>query len=295
MLNSGLINVLKPPGPTSSDIVTRIKRILNVKKVGHMGTLDPLAAGVLVIAVGKGTRLFDFLTYKRKKYRAIFTFGLETDTADSAGKATGKSDILPDADGINDALAHFRGRISQLPPKYSALKIGGKKAYELARAGEDFTIKTREVDIFRFEMVTEPVADSTVCGVPCKSFVFDIECSGGTYIRSLCTHLAERLGTKAYMSMLIRTGSGNFDIGAAYTLDEIEENPHEVLLPLEQVLKDLERIDVDDSQYQALSNGVKVSFNTKDTGCAAIYCREQLFGIGSVSENIVRINTYLKE
>ena len=286
ILNSGFINVLKPSGPTSSDIVVNIKRLLNNKKVGHLGTLDPLAAGVLPVAVGKATRLFDYLTFKKKKYRAKFTFGIMTDTADAAGAIIQTTNNIPSLKEVQDAVTHFKGNIIQIPPKYSAIKIGGRKAYDMARQGVDFDIKGREVTIYSLD----------VTDYNNNEFTFDIECSGGTYIRTLCTDIAKQLNTVAYMSMLIRLSSGCFDINSCITLEEIEtaENRQSLLIGMETVLKELKRIDAEDNFYKDLCNGVPVFTENTDEDNLLIYCKNEFFGIGKIYNRNLYIKTNLR-
>lgn len=286
ILNSGFINVLKPSGPTSSDIVVNIKRLLGNKKVGHLGTLDPLAAGVLPVAVGKATRLFDYLTYKKKKYRAKFTFGILTDTADAAGNIIETSNNIPKLNDVQDAVNHFKGNIIQIPPKYSAIKIGGRKAYDMARQGVEFNLSGREISIYNLE-----ITDNNK-----NEFTFDIECSGGTYIRSLCTDIAKYLNTAAYMSMLIRLSSGCFDIKDCITLEDIEseKNRQNLLIPMEFVLKDLKRFNIDDIFYKDLSNGVPVFTDNADEINLLIYCKNEFFGIGNINNNNIYIKTNLR-
>lgn len=283
---NGFINLLKPAGPTSSDMVTKLKRILNVKKIGHLGTLDPLAAGVLPIGIGKANRLFDHLTYKKKSYRAIFTFGQATDTADSDGVIIFQSDKIPSCEEIVLSLSKFRGEIMQTPPKYSALKINGQKAYELARRDVEFELKKRQVTIYKFDLVNQ---------VNSSSFMFDIECSGGTYIRSLCTELAEELNTCGYMSMLIRTGSGEFAIKDSLTVEEIEKaSINDIIIHMDSILKDLPRLDIESSNYKSLINGVPIVLDISDINKIAVYYKNELYGIGSINNHMLKINTYLK-
>ncbi|MEG1711176.1 MAG: tRNA pseudouridine(55) synthase TruB, partial [Clostridia bacterium] len=190
---NGFINCNKPSKMTSSDVVCRIKRLCKGNKIGHMGTLDPGAAGVLPIAIGKATRLFDFLTHKKKIYRARFTYGKTTDTLDSYGKLLQTSDIIPNKEQLENILGEFIGNIMQMPPLYSALKVNGAKAYDLARKNIDFELKARNVEVFNFTLNKQIAIDT---------FEFDIECGGGTYIRSLVRDTAEKLGTVGYMSSL---------------------------------------------------------------------------------------------
>ena len=210
---NGFVNVLKPVGATASDIVVCVKHIFR-EKAGHLGTLDPGASGVLPIAVGQATKLFDFLTNKTKYYRAFFTFGKTTDTLDSYGTVTETNGTLPNADDVSVALKHFCGQLNQVPPVFSAKSVNGVRAYKLARSGAQVELKPRTVTVYGIDLVSRLSADT---------FVIDIRCSGGTYIRSLARDIAAYCGTVGYMSGLIRLQSGCFDIARAYTLDEVRE------------------------------------------------------------------------
>lgn len=299
---SGFINVLKPSGPTSFDIVDRIRKLLKVKKVGHLGTLDPLAAGVLPIAIGKANKLFEELAFKKKRYRAVFTFGKETDTADSDGTVTKRDGHIPTEEEVMAVLGKFRGTISQKPHKYSAVKISGVKSCDLAREGHevDLSYKSREVDIFKLELIRREGPD----------FTFDIECSAGTYIRSLCCDIAEELKTYAYVSMLIRLSSGDFDISDSVTLEELAEGDlYAYIMPITYPLKHLCRIDLPDRYYKMLSNGMSVPAQVENINAHStmqrelhstiqkilVFCKGDFFGIGSIDGGRLKLTINLKE
>ncbi len=205
---NGFINVLKPVGATASDMVVCIKHILHEKKIGHLGTLDPGASGVLPVAVGLGTKLFDFLTDKTKKYRAFFTFGKTTDTLDSYGNIVLDNCRIPSANQLQAVLNGFKGEFEQIPPMYSAKSVGGVRAYKLARDGIQVELKPRKIKIYDINLVAQKTDDT---------FILDITCGGGTYIRSIVRDIADKLNTVGYMSGLIRLQSGCFDIEQAYT------------------------------------------------------------------------------
>lgn len=211
---NGIVNVLKPPGMTSHDIVNFIRKKFNIKKVGHIGTLDPGAAGVLPICVGQATKLANFLINHTKKYRAEITFGFSTDTLDKSGAIvnTGKVRLLKN-DEIETVLNMFKGHIKQVPPIYSAKKINGKKLYEYAREGKEIEIPPVNVDIYDIKIVSYKY--------PYKLLI-DVECSKGTYIRSLIRDICLKLNTTGYMSMLIRTEVGPFNIKESITIEEIQ-------------------------------------------------------------------------
>lgn len=286
LYNYGLINLLKPSGPTSADMVNRVKRLTGCKKIGHMGTLDPLAAGVLIIALGRATKLFDIITGSPKTYRAIFTFGTETDTGDSAGEVLRSGLPIPDKSSILSALEKFCGSILQRPHKYSAVKIAGKKAYNLARDGVDFEIAPKSVHIYKYELLEFDGKDS---------FMFDITVSSGTYIRSLCIDLAGYLNTAAYMSTLIRTSSGMFNINNAVTLEDMESRADlsDIVQKPESAV-DLPKLILPDKYYKDLDNGVPVPCEYGDKDNILIYCGDVFFGVGNVRQKVLKLNIKLK-
>ena len=208
----GIIILNKPTGMNSMSAVKKVQHLLNADKAGHLGTLDPLGTGVLPIALGKATKLFEEHLYDRKIYRAIFKFGILTDTLDSEGKILKQDDVDIKLEEIEKIINKLIGKQNQMPPKYSAKKIKGKKAYELARADVEFELKPKLVEIFRFEVV-EKLKKNT--------FLFEIECSSGTYIRSCCRDLAEKLNTCATMVAIIRIQSGKYKIEDSIVLDEV--------------------------------------------------------------------------
>lgn len=222
----GFLNILKPTGMTSHDVVKVLRRILGEKKTGHTGTLDPMAVGVLPIGIGSATKITEYLDNDYKKYRCELILGITTDTGDIWGNVLElKQDI---SYNINDVYAfenEYKGEIMQVPPMYSAVRIGGRRLYEYARSGEDVEVKARKIIIKELKIVrTEG-----------KRILFDVECSKGTYIRTICTEMGEKLGCGAAMSFLARTASGSFGIENAVTFEEIEEHIQKGL-PKEQLL-----------------------------------------------------------
>ena len=280
---NGFVNLIKPSGPTASDMVVKARKILNYKKIGHLGTLDPLAAGVLPLAVGKGTKLFDFLLRKSKTYRAFFTFGKTTDTLDSAGAGTAGGGFVPDEKTLEALCAEMTGVQEQVPPIYSAKSINGVRAYALARKGEEVSLKAKTVEIFGFDLLRRFSEDT---------FEFEIRCSSGTYIRSVARDMAAAAGTLGYMSALIRTASGVFDIEKAVTLDELKEKGESALLPLEYALRDVPTFEYDEKYYSRLANGVSLPFDSGDYH--KIYCRGELFGVGRSKNGYLDLEFYLK-
>jgi tRNA pseudouridine55 synthase len=211
-LMDGILNINKTTGMTSHDVVVSIRRLLKQKRVGHAGTLDPAASGVLPICIGKGTRVAEYLSESGKAYRAEIVFGVETDTYDSEGAIvrTASAADLTRAQ-IEQALQHFTGQQMQLPPRYSAIKLQGQPAYKLARAGEDITLKPRPITIYRLEVINWLAPRLTLA----------VECSKGTYIRSLAHDIGEQLGCGAYLAALVRTRSGPFSLAESITLEQL--------------------------------------------------------------------------
>ena len=231
----GVLNFFKPPGMTSHDAVAFVRRTFNTKRVGHTGTLDPAAAGVLPICIGQATRLVEYLQAGRKTYIAEITFGIETDTLDATGEVTATSDASHvNLDNLRATLDQFRGTISQTPPMYSAIKRDGKKLYELAREGADeaeLNIQPRQVEIYSL-VVPRDFASSTRTRAMLR-----IECGSGTYIRSLVRDIGRALGCGATMSFLVRTQNGAFRIGDAHTPEEVLAQGESVIIPMRDVLR----------------------------------------------------------
>ncbi|HEY8135115.1 MAG TPA: tRNA pseudouridine(55) synthase TruB, partial [Candidatus Limnocylindrales bacterium] len=209
----GIIVVAKEPGPTSHDIVALVRRLTGVKRVGHGGTLDPFAAGVLPVFVGQATRLVEYHMADDKAYRALVAFGARSTTDDLDGELT-PTGAAPTRAELEAALASFRGEIDQVPPDYSAVRVGGRKAYELARHGEKPELRSRRVTIHRVDLLAWDDAD------PARPVAtIEVACSAGTYIRAIARDLGDQLGSGAYLAALTRTASGPFTIDAAHALD----------------------------------------------------------------------------
>lgn len=211
----GIIVVAKEPGPTSHDIVALVRRLTGVKRVGHGGTLDPFAAGVLPVFVGQATRLVEYHMADDKAYRALVAFGARSTTDDLDGELT-PTGAAPTRDEVDASLTAFRGEIDQVPPDYSAVRVGGRKAYELARHGEKPELRSRRVTIHRIELLAWDDAD------PSRPVAtIEVDCSAGTYIRAIARDLGDRLGSGAYLAALTRTASGPFSLDAAHRLDVV--------------------------------------------------------------------------
>ncbi len=248
----GFINLLKPPGMTSSDAVVKVRKMLpRGTRIGHGGTLDPDAAGVLPLCIGRGTRLFDYLIDKRKTYVAEACFGIETDTQDATGAVVARAPVHATEAEIRAAMEKLTGDILQVPPMYSAVKRDGKRMYDLARKGEVIELEARpaRVDAFEFLRTSGP-----------DRFLVRIACGKGVYVRTLIHDLGRMLGCGAHMAFLLRTQAGAFDIEDAVTLDELTRGVEAELMPLDAPLKHFAEVHVRTNASRRLLNGNPVSF-----------------------------------
>lgn len=296
-MKSGVVNLLKPPGMTSSDAVCQLRRIYGEKRVGHTGTLDPGAAGVLPICIGRATRLFDYLVEKDKEYLAEARFGVATDTQDSYGKPVAQAHGDVTAAALGAALPAFLGEQEQTAPMYSALKAGGKKLYELARAGAAPVEKRRRVRIQALELVEQTGP---------QAFLLRVACSRGTYVRTLCQDIGQALGVPAHLSFLLRSRSGPFTLEGAYTLEELQARQAQgtlaqTLTPPEEALAQLPeaRLDLDAGQEKLFRNGAPVRPSgweglPKDTPMRA-YVGARFWGIAKAGAEGVRMALFLED
>ena len=252
----GVLVVAKPVGPTSHDVVGLVRRLAATKRVGHGGTLDPFAAGVLPVFLGKATRLVEYHLGDRKRYRATVCFGATSTTDDLEGALTPATGPAPTRTTVEAALAGFRGPIEQRPPAYSAIKVAGRRAYAMARAGEAVELAPRSVVIHAIDIVDW---DEATGGEPVA--IVDVDCSAGTYVRSLARDLGAAVGSAAYLGALTRTASGPFELGIAIGLDDIRSaaaaGPAAIaalLLPIDTGL-DLPTVSVPDAVLMAIGRG----------------------------------------
>lgn len=284
----------KPLNLSSSDVVIRcrnaVSKAINSKiKCGHMGTLDPMASGVLLVAFGNATRLFDFLLEKQKGYSAEFVFGEERDTLDSTGICTGTANYPKYVD-IEQSIPKLCGIVDQIPPKFSAVNINGKRAYDLARKGEDFEIKAKKVVISSIE-----ITDKTLDSEYCRAIKLDIQCGGGTYIRSICRDLAYMCNSLGYMSSLVRTGCGGFELSESTTLENFLASPLDYLKPTELLLsKIMNIVDLSDFEYKKIRNGQSIATQYKDGNYGARYNNKLAFII-KVENNIAKSICFLED
>lgn len=250
--NCGIINLIKPPGMTSFDVVSFVRRVLRIKKAGHTGTLDPAAAGVLPVCLGRATKIIPYIPEEEKEYIGELTLGLVTDTLDAEGTILKKNDDWKgfSKEEIREAFSFFRGEIEQIPPMYSALHHKGKRLYELAREGKKVEREPRRVEI----------KEINILGIELPRIRFQVTCSRGTYIRSLVSDIGTRLGCGAHLSFLIRTGSGPFKIAEGVTLEELKKEGEGVLLPLDYPL-DYPKLKVKDRAKKKALNGAYLNQN----------------------------------
>lgn len=251
----GFLSVLKPPGMTSHDAVQELRRLTGVRKVGHGGTLDPGAAGVLPVALGKATRLLEFLDGQPKSYRAEMLLGLTTSTQDLEGEVLSCREVPGLApEQVEEVLRSFLGRYNQVPPMYSAVHYRGRRLYELARAGVEVERQPRTVEIYRLELLRH-WPDG-----PYWHLLLDVTCSGGTYVRTLCADIGEKLGYGGCLAFLVRTAVGPFTLATSHTLEELalagrERILEELLLPLDFPLAHLPRAEVKPQVVSRILNG----------------------------------------
>lgn len=287
MIN-GIINLKKEAGMTSHDAVFKLRRLLQEKKIGHGGTLDPDVVGVLPIAVGKATRVIEYMTEAGKIYEGEVTLGYSTTTEDTSGEIvdqTAVSSSLTEA-MVDEAMTQFVGQITQIPPMYSAVKVNGRKLYDYARAGEAVERPKRQVTIDQFERTSPLTFADDLC-----RFSFRVSCSKGTYIRTLAVDLGRMLGYASHMSWLVRTASSNLTLDQSYTLSEIAElldkKDMSFLLPIEYGVSDLARVVVNDWELRELSFGRKIALSCEENLLAAFY-QDSLIAILEKQEELYK-------
>ncbi len=280
---TGFIVVDKEQGASSAQEVNRIKRLLNIP-CGHMGTLDPMATGVLPVAVGNASRLFDYFLDKRKTYIADFRFGVDSDTLDTTGEMRLNAGYVPVKQQIESVLNGFVGEINQLPPRYSAKNINGRRGYELARAGVNFELQPKKVNIYSIELTEQADKDT---------FRFKIECGGGTYIRSIARDLGTRLNTCAVMSALVRQKSGIFSLeNSVKTRSLTADNIKNFIIPTENVLP-YESITPSGQEAKKLFNGLSVPCGKADGIYKIFTCDGSFYGLAEVRQSVLKVGKKL--
>ena len=281
----GIILINKEKNYTSHDVVNKVKKITK-SKVGHTGTLDPNATGVLPLLLGNATKISKYLMNHDKEYQVILQLGIKTDTADVEGKIIEEKEV--DLDALNEEkvkkfLSTFLGKQKQTPPIYSAIKVNGKKLYEYARKGQEIEIEPRVIEIYDIKLINIDIKQ--------KQIGFIVKCSKGTYIRSLCEDIAEKLETVGYMKELNRTIVGNFNIKDSITISEFEEkynkNDLSNIISIEEIFREKSKIELDNRNIKQYLNGVKIKVENKDN-IYRIFMNNKFIGIGIVE------NGYLK-
>ena len=267
---NGILLIDKPQDWTSSDVVAKLRGILHERRIGHSGTLDPLATGLLVVFVGRATRAVEFAEADSKEYIASLRLGVKTDTQDITGNVLSECECDISEDSLMEALEHFKGDIEQIPPMYSAIKVGGKKLYELARRGEEVERKARKIHISKLDLISSE-----------GDYVLDVFCSKGTYIRTLCNDIGEMLGCGGCMSSLRRIKAGAFSIENAHTLSEIQSAADngaisELILPVDKLFDAYPQISVSEADEKKLRCGNIINISAEN-GTWRVYSKEGEF------------------
>ena len=284
---NGIINVYKEKGYTSFDVVAKMRGIFGQKKIGHTGTLDPDAQGVLPVCLGKATKVCDLLTDKDKVYKATMLLGIQTDTLDISGKVCNKAVVNVTEQQVRDVISTFVGTIEQVPPMYSALKVNGKKLYELAREGKTIERKARKVSIY----------DITIDEICLPEVVMTVSCSKGTYIRSLCDDIGTKLGCYGCMKDLLRTKVACVDIGDAYKISEIEKLKESIVLPVDMLFENIPAVNTVLMAQKLIENGNRIPAEmiNADGNKQRKYDDEGRYRIYNPEDSFVGIYTYKAE
>lgn len=280
---NGIILVDKPCGWTSHDVVGKLRGILRERRIGHSGTLDPMATGLLVVFAGRATRAVEFAEADSKEYIAGLRLGVSTDTQDTTGNVLNTCETLPSKDELIAATNGFLGEISQIPPMYSAIKMNGKKLYELARRGEIVERSPRKVTISRLELVGEDKCD----------YILDIHCSKGTYIRTLCSDIGDKLGCGGCMSSLRRVKAGVFSITQAHTMEQIQAAADlggldGIIIPVDTLFTDKPKLTVNEFEEKKLRNGNTIKIKSAD-GTYRVYSESgEFLLLAEVKDNLLK-------
>ena len=277
----GIIIINKPKNCTSHDIVRKAKKVFN-EKVGHTGTLDPNATGVLPLLVGKGTQIAKYIINHDKTYEAVLQLGEKRDTADVEGNILEIKEVSEESlqtENVEKVLKSLIGKQEQIPPIYSAIKVNGKKLYEYARKGENVEIQPRTIEIYSMELIKVDSQNKTI--------EFRVHCSKGTYIRTLCENIAEMLGAVGYMKELNRTQVGEFKIEDSITIEELEKSTYNNFITIEKYFEMYKNINLNEKMLQLFLNGVQLT-NNLDDGIYKIYNNEKFIGIGTVKNNLLK-------
>lgn len=287
----GILIINKPEGFTSQDVVSKVKKILNIKKAGHTGTLDPMATGVLPVLLGEYTKLSKYLIEHDKTYIAKLKLGIKTSTGDIEGEVIDTKEYdknILDKGNVEKVLNSFVGKQKQIPPMYSAIKVNGKKLYEYARNGETVEVEPRDIELYDVKLLN--IYDDEI--------EFEVSCSKGTYIRVVCEDIAKALGTIGTMSALKRTVVDKFEINDALTFEELEvskDNIKSRLIKMEEVFKDFESLKLNERKVELFLNGVMLTFDMKD-GIYNIYdSNNKYLGTGTVKNKLLKRDIIISE
>ena len=279
---NGIVIINKSKGYTSHDIVAKVKKITG-EKVGHTGTLDPLATGVLPLLIGKGTLCSKYLMNHDKTYKVLLKLGIKKSTGDEEGEILQEENVdksTLEEQNVNNVLNSFLGEQEQIPPIYSAIKVNGKKLYEYARKGQEVEIHPRKITIYDIQLLKIDKEN--------KEIQFEVSCSKGTYIRSLCEDIAKKIGTVGYMKELQRTKVGDFKIEQSVLTEDLKkETIEEHIITIEDLFQDMKNIELNERKLQLFLNGVKLSVDLKD-GIYKIYNNQQFIGIGMVKDKLLK-------
>lgn len=284
MTINGVFLLNKERGVSSNKVVNKVKYLLKAEKAGHLGTLDVLGEGLLPITLGKATKLFDYYLGKDKVYRTTFKFGQTTDTLDLEGEITLTNDVKVSLEDVKRASKHFVGRFAQMPPIYSAKKINGQKAYDLARSGQNVELQPKEIEIYSIKVLKE---------LEQNTFLLEVHCSSGTYIRSLCRDIADKLSTYGVMLDIQRTKCGDFDIKNAFTIQDIENGNYRIVT-LESLF-DYQDLHLSKEQEDQILNGVLLPTNKLNLDGIDLAQNIKVFGesgflgIGHICENKLKL------
>lgn len=281
---NGIVLVNKERNISSNSVVNKVKWLLKADKAGHYGTLDVLGEGLLPVALGKATKLFDYFLNKDKVYKTIFKFGETTATLDLEGEITERNDVVVNFEDIEKILPKFIGKIKQMPPQYSAKKVNGKKAYQLAREGIEVDLKPKEIEIYSIKLLKE---------ISLNTFEFEVWCSSGTFIRSICRDLANALNTYGVMLNIIRTRCGIFDLKNSFSLKDIE-NGNFNIIPIDEVF-DYQSIKLNQYETEKLLNGMSISYDYKniDKELKCYGYDNSFLGIGYIENNKLKLKLRL--
>lgn len=288
----GVININKPADWTSQDVCSKLRGRLGVKRIGHTGTLDPMATGVLPICIGNATKIIEYYDHDCKSYHATMQLGIVTDTLDITGEVLTRNDFSNISKASVEAVFNaYKGNISQIPPKYSAIRINGQRAYDLAREGKEVNIKPRNISIYS-NGITKLDAENGV-------IEFDVTCSKGTYIRTMIDDIGRELGCGATMTALVRTASGMFNLDNAITLDDFlalsDEQIERILIPADTTVNELGSVVVRDEKYiyvthgnEILSKDYKITQDSSFDGAYRIYCKDEFIGVGEIKNRVLQ-------